>query len=150
MHRLSEPTGKVRCLSCAATDCVIATPTAQGPRYRCHHCGPVVRCRFPTDVPLAECYIRSYDDLAERLRAEPVEDEPEPDPEANELRLSPRGCVICKGAIWFRYYLHYRQVGEHAWCDRCGLVVLVTDEPEQPKFRPVRKPRMLLVPLSEH
>lgn len=146
MHRLSEPTGKVRCLSCTGTDCVIAMPTAQGPAYRCFHCGPVVRCRFPTDAALPERYIRSYDELTERLRAELIEeDEPEPDYEANELRLSPRGCVICKGEIWFRYYLHYRQVGEHAWCDRCGLVVLVTDDPEQPKFRPVRKPRMRLM-----
>ena len=148
MHRLSEPTGNARCLSCAEADCVIATPTAQGPRYRCYRCGPVVRCRFPTDMPRPECYIRSYDDLAERLKVERIEDEP--DPEANELRVSPHGCVICKGEIWFRYYLHYRQTGEHAWCDRCGLVVLVTDDPEQPKFRPVRKPRMRLMPLSEH
>jgi len=98
MHRLSEPSGKVRCLSCAEADCVIALPTAQGPTYRCFQCGPVVRCRFPTDAALPERYIRSYDELTERLRAELIEeDEPEPDYEANERRISPQGCVICKG-----------------------------------------------------
>lgn len=132
--------GKVRCLSCAEGDCVIAVPTAHGPTYRCYHCGPVVRCRFPTDAPLPECYIRSYDELTERLRAELVEDEEELDIDASELRVSLHGCVICGGGISFRFYPHYRQVASDAWCDKCGRVVLVTDDPSEPKFRPVRRP----------
>lgn len=150
MHRLSEPSGKVRCLSCAEADCVIATPTAQGPIYRCFRCGPVLRFRFPTDVPLPECYIRSYDELTERLRVELVDEEPEPDIEASELRVSPRGCVICKGEISFRFYLRQQQVARNAWCDKCGMVVLVTDEPREPKFRPAIRPRLRLAPPQQY
>lgn len=145
MHRLGEPAGKVRCLACGTADCVIATPTAQGPRYRCYRCGPVVRCRFPTAVPLPECYIRCYDERTERREEEPSEDEPELDRDANELRVAPHGCVICRGEIWFRFYTYYKQFAEHALCDRCGIVVLVTDDPDEPKFRPIRQPRMQLL-----
>jgi len=142
MFDLSE---KVRCLSCAEGDCVIAMPTAQGPTYRCLHCGPVVRCRFPTDVPLPECYVRSYDELTERLRTELVDDDPEPDIDANELRVSPHGCVICKGAISFRFYPHFQQVASNAWCEQCGPLTLVTSDAQAPKFRPTTRPRARLV-----
>lgn len=146
MHRLSEPSGPVRCLSCAEADCVIAMPTPQGPTYRCFHCGPVVRCRLPTDAALPERYIRSYDELTERLRAELIEeDEPEPDYEANERRISPQGCVICKGPVSFVFYTHFQEVGDSSWCDRCGRLALVTVDPMEPKFRPMRRPRMRLV-----
>lgn len=136
--------GKIRCLSCAEGDCIIAVPTAQGPSYRCFHCGPVVRCRFPVGADIPECYIRSYDELTERLAADLV-DEPEPDIDANERRVSPRGCVICHGPVSFRFYPHYQQVDPNAWCDQCGLIALVTADPLDPKFRPVRRPRLRLV-----
>lgn len=138
--------GKVRCLSCAEGDCVIAMPTAQGPTYRCYHCGPVVRCRFPTDAALPERYIRSYDELTERLRAELIEeDEPEPNYEATERRISPQGCVICQGPVSFVFYLHTQEVADSPWCDRCGQLALVTVDPVEPKFRPVRRPRVRLI-----
>lgn len=143
---MDELPGKVRCLSCAEADCVIALPTAHGPAYRCYHCGPVVRCRFPTDAALPERYIRSYDELTERLRAELIEeDEREPDYEANERRISPQGCVICHGPVSFVFYLHTQEVADSPWCDRCGQLALVTVDPFEPKFRPVRRPRIRLV-----
>lgn len=140
-----DRSGKAWCLSCAEADCVVKLSTAQGPDFRCLHCGPVVRLQpaHPADDDIPELYARSLEELTKRLAAE---FEPPPlDIEHSERRVSPRGCVICSGPITFEYWTDRREVESGAWCDHCGAVELVTSDPLYPKFRPKRRLGMRLV-----
>jgi hypothetical protein len=131
------------CLSCAEYECVVTLPGAQGPSYRCRHCGPVVSCEFRPTQDVPECYIRSLDELPERLAALLDDDDIPPldvPPfviEPSEFRCSEHGCLTCGGPVTFLYWTDEREIDAGAQCHRCDAVELVTFDPVEPKFRAV-------------